>query len=116
MSPYELAKNIHRDLAGVAPRLAAALNRALVDIGEGSRLITLQAATGDDDPATFQETERIDVQGTDAADVIFRLNRVIASLEQHSCWRVIVDKKPAKNPAQMDLMYTIFRDRTRCGL
>jgi len=114
MRPYELSKIIHQDLAGVAPRLAAALNRALVDVGEGSQLITLHASTGDDDPATFQETERIEVDGEDSAAVIVRLNRVVASLEEHSCWRVIIDKKPQRDRGVLELMYTIFRDRTSC--
>ena len=36
MTPYELSRELHRDLSPIAPRLATALNRALVDIGEGS--------------------------------------------------------------------------------
>ena len=39
MTPYELAKLMHRELSPIAPRLSAALNRALVDIGEGSMLV-----------------------------------------------------------------------------
>ena len=38
MTPYEMAKMIHKDLSPFAPKLSAALNRALIDIGEGSVL------------------------------------------------------------------------------
>ncbi len=43
MTPYELAASLYREISPVAPKLAAALNRALLEIGEGSLLVALPA-------------------------------------------------------------------------
>jgi hypothetical protein len=115
MTPYELAKTIYRDVGGVAPKFAAALNRALVEIGEGSRLVGFQPGTHVDDDVTFHETERISVSGAESAGVLAKLYTVVTSLEEHSSWRVIIDKKPEKSGTTLDLLYTFYRDRTRCG-
>lgn len=115
MTPYELAKSIYRDVGGVAPKFAAALNRALVDIGEGSQLIGFQPGTHVDDDVTFHETEIISATGAESAGVLAKLHAVAAALEDHSSWRVIIDKKPERKASHLELLYTFFRDRTRCG-
>ena len=54
MTPYELSRELHRDLSPIAPRLATALNRALVDIGEGSVLVGLPNGMSAGDQAYFR--------------------------------------------------------------
>jgi hypothetical protein len=63
MTPYELSRELHRDLSPIAPRLATALNRALVDIGEGSVLVGLPNGMSAGDQATFDERESIALAG-----------------------------------------------------
>jgi hypothetical protein len=115
MTPYELAKTIYRDVGGVAPKFAAALNRALVDIGEGSLLVGLQPGSHVDDDVTFHETEKISVSGAESAGVLAKLYAVASSLEEHSSWRIIIDKKPDQSGSNLELLYTFYRDRTHCG-
>ena len=115
MTPYELAKTIYRDVGGVAPKFAAALNRALVEIGEGSLLVGLQPGTHVDDDVTFHESESIQVSGSESAGILAKLYTIAMSLEEHSSWRVIIDKKPEKSGSTLDLLYTFYRDRTSCG-
>lgn len=113
MTPYDTAKMIHRELSPLAPKLSAALNRALVDIGEGSSLVGLGAGTHKDDDVSFQEAETIDVRGNDAANILAKISGVLGKLEQHSAWKVLIDKKPNPDPAKLDLLYTIFRSNQR---
>ena len=115
MTPYELAKTIYQDVGGVAPKFAAALNRALVEIGEGSILVGFQPGTHVDDDVTFHETESIQASGSETAGILAKLYAIAMSLEEHSSWRVIIDKKPEKSGSNLDLLYTFYRDRTRCG-
>jgi hypothetical protein len=113
MTPYELARELHRELAPVAPRLAAALNRALVDLGEGSMLVGLPNGTSAGDDAAFDERETIDLQGAEAAHVLTRIAQALTLLENHSAWRVIVDKGAAPQPGALELRYTLFRQARR---
>ena len=111
MTPYELAKMLHRDLSPLAPKLSAALNRALIDIGEGSMLVGLGQGTHQDDHVSFQEAERINVRQNDAGNILQKITRMIAKLEEHTSWKVLIDKKPSSDPHAMDLLYTIFRTK-----
>ena len=77
MTPYELAKLIHQDISSFAPKLSAALNRALVDIGEGSVILGLGPGTHENDPATFREIEEIDIAGTHKAEIIARISSAL---------------------------------------
>jgi hypothetical protein len=113
MTPYETAKMIHRELSPLAPKLSAALNRALVDIGEGSMLVGLGAGTHKDDHVSFQEVEIIEVNRSDAADILLKIKGVIGKLEEHSSWKVLIDKKPNPDPNKLELLYTIFRGQPR---
>lgn len=113
MTPYETAKMIHRELSPIVPKLSAALNRALVDIGEGSMLVGLGAGTHKDDNVSFQEAETIDVKRSDAADILAKIKGVIGKLEEHSSWKVLIDKKPNPDPDKLQLLYTIFRGQQR---
>ena len=111
MTPYELAKALHRELSPFAPRLSAALNRALLDIGEGSILVGLGPGTHQDDDVTFQESERISIRGDDPANIISKIMQVLAMLENNSSWNVLIDKKPKSDGDAMELMYTIYRGK-----
>lgn len=113
MTPHETAKAIHRELSPIAPRLSAAINRALLDIGEGSVLVGLGPGTHEDDPATFTEMETIQLKGAHPAEIFARITQIISILEENSVWKVIIDKKPEHSPEHMDLLYTLFRER-RC--
>lgn len=109
MTPYELAKVIHMELSPVAPKLSAAVNRALIDIGEGSRLVGLGPGTNENDNVSFQETEKIKVRGNDAETILAKISEMTWKLEEHSSWKVLIDKKPKKNKNTLELLYTLFR-------
>ena len=115
MTPHETAKAIHRDLSPVAPRLSAAINRALLDIGEGSVLVGMGPGTHEDDPATFTETEIIQLKGAHPAEILAKIAQATAFLEKNSVWKVVIDKKPKPSPEKMELLYTLFRER-RCSI
>ena len=114
MTPHETATTIHRELSPIAPRLSAAINRALLDIGEGSVLVGLGPGSRQDDPATFTEIESIPLKGAHPAEIFAKIVQSIAFLEENSVWKVIIDKKPEYNTDQMELLYTLFRER-RCS-
>ncbi len=106
MTPYELSKLIHMELSPIAPRLSAAINRALVDIGEGSVLVGLGPGANENDHASFQESETID---DDADGVLAKIHEVMWKLEEHSSWKVIIDKKPGGQKNPLELLYTLVR-------
>lgn len=108
MTPYELARMLHRELSGFAPKLSSGLNRALVDIGEGSLLVGLSKGTHRDDPVTFQETESFDTRREDATSILARILEMMELLEANSSWKVLVDKKPSTTN-RLELMYTFIR-------
>ena len=111
MTNYELAKQIYRDLSPIAPKLSAALNRALVDIGEGSVLVGLGKGMHKDDVVSFQETEIINLAGNDQANIIAKITEVLWKLEGHTSWKVIIDKKPRSNKKNIELLYTLIRNK-----
>jgi hypothetical protein len=113
MTPYDVAKMIHRELSPIAPKLSAALNRALVDIGEGSMLIGLGPGTHKDEDVSFQEMEQINTRGNDPANILSIISGALSTLEEHTSWSVLIDKKPAPDPETLDLLYTIFRSKKR---
>ncbi len=112
MTPYELAKLIHVELSPIAPRLSAAINRALVDIGEGSVLVGLGPGTHQNDPVSFQESETIAAAAADADGVLARIRGAMGTLEAHSAWKVIIDKKPGRRGGPLELLYTLVRTNT----
>ena len=109
MTPYELAKLIHMELSPIAPRLSAAINRALVDIGEGSVLVGLGPGTHEDDQVSFQESETINARNNEKEDVLAKIHAMLWKLEEHSAWKVIIDKKPGKRGKPLELLYTLVR-------
>ena len=109
MTPYEVAKSLHRELAPLAPKLAAALNRALVEIGEGSSLVGLGPGMNKDDYISFQEYEQIPLQGAHPADIITRITSALNLLETNSSWEVLIDKRSTQGSDRLELMYTIYR-------
>ncbi len=109
MTPSELAKTVFRDLSPLAPRLAAAINRALLDIGEGSMLVGLGPGTHAGDPVSFTESETIRLDGQDAADVLSRITQVVWEMESHTRWQVFVERKKESVPGVLELFYTLFR-------
>jgi hypothetical protein len=111
MTPYEITKMIHKELSPIAPKLSAAINRALIDIGEGSPLVGLGPGTHEDDQISFQEIEHINVQGNDPANILSIISGVIKGLEEQTSWKVLVDRKPSADPNTLELLYTIFRSK-----
>jgi hypothetical protein len=112
MTPYELAKLLHRELSPVAPRLSAALNRALTEIGEGSLLVGLGPGSHVDDDVSLQETEQFQLAEPGAGHrILAEINAALAKLENHSAWHVLIDKKPSADAGRMELLYTIFRHK-----
>jgi hypothetical protein len=109
MTPYELAKLIHMELSPIAPRLSAAINRALVDIGEGSALVGLGPGTHQHDRVSFQEAETLNVRPNDADGALAKIHAMIWKLEAHSSWKVIIDKKPGQRGEPFELLYTLVR-------
>lgn len=109
MTPYELAKLIHMELSPMAPRLSAAINRALVDIGEGSALVGLGPGTHENDQVSFQESETINVRAGESEGVLAKIHEMMWKLEEHSSWKVIIDKKPGKQGRPLELLYTLIR-------
>ena len=103
MTPYELATAFHRELFPVAPRLSAALNRALVDIGEGSMLVLPS------EPADVSFQERETVPETESAGILTKIFTVLSLLDQHSRWRVDVERRRGAEPGQLELVYTLYR-------
>ena len=111
MTPYDLAKTLHRELSSFAPRLSAALNRALLEIGEGSILVGLGPGTNENDDVSFQESETISTQGDDPAHIISKIMNVLTILDNHSSWNVLIDKKPGSGKESIELMYTLYREK-----
>ena len=109
MTPYELSKLIHMELSPIAPRLSAAINRALVDIGEGSVLVGLGPGTNENDNVSFQESETIDTMGSGAEEVLAKVHAMMWKLEEHSSWKVTIDKKPGRQGKPLELLYTLVR-------
>ena len=112
MTPYELAASLYREIAPVAPKLAAALNRALLEIGEGSILVGLSPGMSTGDDVTFSERETIKVDKEAAAGILARITQALQLLEGHSNWQVLIDRKGDARPGELDLMYTFFRPKT----
>jgi len=111
MTPYDLAKTLHRDLSPFAPRLSAALNRALLEIGEGSILVGLGPGTNKNDNVSFQESETISTKGDDPSHIISNIINILSILENHSSWNVLIDKKPTSGKESIELMYTLYRGK-----
>ena len=104
MTPYELAKAIHMELSPIAPKLSAAINRALVDIGEGSVLVGLGPGTNENDNVSFQESEIINTASGDAEGILAKIHEIMWKLEAHSSWKVIIDKKPGRMAPSLELL------------
>ena len=111
MTPYELAKLIHMELSPVAPRLSAAINRALVDIGEGSVLVGLGPGTNENEDVSFQETETLIGSGGEREGALAKIHEMMWKLEEHSSWKVIIDKKPGNRDQPLELLYTLVRTK-----
>ncbi|WP_419660552.1 uncharacterized protein Dvar_09410 [Desulfosarcina variabilis str. Montpellier] len=109
MTPYELSKLIHMELSPIAPRLSAAINRALVDIGEGSKLVGLGPGTNENDNVSFQEAETINARDGEAESILARIHSIMEKLEENSSWKVIIDKKPGRQGEPLELLYTLIR-------
>jgi hypothetical protein len=111
MTPYELAKLIHMELSSVAPKLSTAINRALVDIGEGSALVGLGPGTNENDDVSFQESETIRGSAGEAEGALAKIHEMMWKLEEHSSWKVIIDKKPGNRNKPLELLYTLVRTK-----
>ena len=112
MTPYELAKSILIVLSPIAPRLSASINRALVDIGEGSALVGLGPGMHENDNVSFQESEVIHATAGDANGILAKIHASMWKLEEHSSWKVIIDKKPGRQGKPIELLYTLVRTKS----
>jgi hypothetical protein len=99
------------ELSPIAPRLSAAINRALVDIGEGSALVGLGPGTHENDNVSFQESETIRAGAGEAESILSRIREMMWELEAHSSWKVIIDKKPGHRNQPLELLYTLVRTK-----
>ena len=113
MTPYELAKTIHMELSPIAPKLSAAINRALVDIGEGSALVGLGPGMNENDNVSFQASEVINTASGDAEGILARIHEIMWKLESNSSWQVIIDKKPGRTTPSLELLYTLIRTKDK---
>ena len=111
MQAYDVAKTIHRDLAGIAPKFCASANRALVDIGEGSKLVGLGEGTHENDVVTIHETESISGKTIDPYEALFRITQAIEAIRNASSWEVIVEQKIAADKKSILFRYTFIRDK-----
>jgi len=111
MTPYELSKLIHMELSPIAPRLSVAINRALVDIGEGSALVGLGPGTHENDNVSFQESEAIKTIDGNTEGILAKIHAMMWKLEEHSSWKVIIDKKPGRQKKKLELLYTLVRTK-----
>jgi hypothetical protein len=111
MTPYELAKWVHQELSPLTPRLAAALNRALIEIGEGSQLVGLGPGTHSDDTLSIEESESIDLQGNAPFQVLAKIRDVITKVEESSTWKVIIDTQTSQGKSVLNLRYTLIRSK-----
>lgn len=111
MEAYEVAKTIHRDLAGIAPKFCALTNRALVDIGEGSKLVGLGEGSHENDLVTLHETESVSGKVLDPYEAIFRITQAIEAIQNASSWDVIVEQKIAADKKSIVFRYTFIRDK-----
>ena len=108
MSPFELVNAIDKELDGLAPRLAAAVNKALMYHGEG-RIVT--SASGDPNAAlTIEESEMIRSDPDISHKMMLSLMEVSRLLEMNSRWRLIVDTKSPGKGDRTELRYTLVRD------
>ena len=74
-------------------------------------LVGLGAGTHEDDEVSFQEAETIDARGNDPANILAQISAVIGKMEQHTNWKVLIDKRPNPDPFKLELLYTIFRSK-----
>lgn len=108
MSPFELVNTINKELDGMAPRLSAAVNKALMYHGEG-RIVT--SVSGDPDAAlTIEESETFRSDPDGAHKIMLSLMEISRLMEMNSRWRLIVDTKSPGKGDRMEIRYTLVRD------
>lgn len=108
MSPFELMSAINEQLDGRAPRLSAAINKAVMYHGDG-RIIA--DPSGNPDAAmTLEEKETVRAEGDGAHGLMLALVEVSRLLEMNSRWRLIVDTKSPGGAERVELRYTLVRD------
>ncbi|MFP4305765.1 MAG: hypothetical protein ACLFRG_01195 [Desulfococcaceae bacterium] len=108
MSPFELLGAINQELDGQAPKLSAAVNKALMYHGEG-RIIT--DASGNPDPGmTIEEKETVRAEADGSHRLMLALVEATRLLEMNSRWRLIVDVKSPGKDGRTELRYSLIRD------
>ena len=115
MTPYELAASLYREISPVAPKLAAALNRALLEIGEGSVLVGLSPGMGAGDDVTFSEREILKVDREEAIGVLARITQALQLLEEHAVSPQVIEylKTPPDAATLEQLLEPESRDALR---
>jgi hypothetical protein len=49
--------------------------------------------------------------GGDANGVLAKIHEMMWKLEEHSSWKVIIDKKPGRPGKPIELLYTLVRQK-----
>lgn len=110
MTPFELVNTIHREISAYTPKLAAAVNKALLYYGDGSALVGLEYGKNRNDELSFEESEAITVKPDESSVVMLKVMQAADLMESHSAWRLIVDVKPAHKSGRLELRYTLIRN------
>ncbi len=111
MTPFELVNTIQKEISTHAPKLSAAINKALLYYGDGSALVGVSPGGHEDDEISIEESESIAVKPGESPLVMWKVMQAADLMEAHSKWRLIVDLKPAKGERRMDLRYTLIRNK-----
>jgi hypothetical protein len=106
MTPSDLARMVHQELSPLLPELSAELNHNLLEVGEGSIILSGQSPKAIE---PYQKAETIRVQPEQTALVLAKVSNIIEKLETHSNWRIVVERKKSHQPGILELMYTFYR-------
>lgn len=111
MTPFELVNTINKEVSAYTPKLAAAVNKALLYYGDGSALVGVGYGKNENDELSFEERESITVKTDESHLVMLRVMQVSDLMESHSAWKLIVDVKPVDRESRMELRYTLIRSK-----
>lgn len=111
MTPFELVNTIDKEISTHTPKLAAAVNKALLYYGDGSVLVGTGYGRNQNDEISFEESESIAIKAEESSLVMLKVMHAADLMESHSAWRLIVDVKPADRGGRMELRYTLIRSK-----
>jgi len=112
MTPFELVNTIHKEISIYAPKLSAAINKALLYYGDGSSLVGVGHGRNENDEISINDHESIIVKADESPLIMLKVMHVADLMESHSAWKLIVDVKPADRNGRMELRYTLIRNKS----